>query len=115
MRKRKSPSALRKSLRVWRKTGGRTLQELAPRLNVSTSQLCEFERGVGDLQPQKIRKLERILRQSLRARARRISRLLSAEQPVRKPFRGQPLIDRQPDVEKPALTAGNAEGGQQNL
>ena len=109
-----SPSVLRKTLRVWRKAGGRTLQDLAVPLELSASQLCEYERGVCGLPPEKLRKLQQLLRRSLHARARRISRLLAAGEDLKKPPRHETLSHRSPQPQSFASPATNAEGGQEN-
>jgi len=113
-RKRRSPSAPRKTLRIWRKAGGRTLQDLAVPLEVSASQLCEFERGVCSLPPEKVRKLQQILRQSLRARARKIGRLLAADGAIQKLPRHETPYDLSPHSQSSVSPAANAEDGQEN-
>jgi len=76
----RSLSALRKRLRFLRQLSGLTLQELARSSGVSASQLCEFESGVAGMRPDKLCVIEKVLRRSIRARARRIGQVIAAEQ-----------------------------------
>ena len=93
----KELAALRKRLRSFRMESGWTFQDLSLSCAVSVSQLCEFESGVSGIRRDKLAEIEKALRRALRARARRIARLLHLEQAktvTQKPDRKQVSAQR---------------------